>query len=360
MPASTLLGRTAALVDISSVSHDEAALADVVEATLGAVGWLEVTRIADNVVARSSLGRASRVLLAGHLDTVPPAGNERARIEGDRLFGVGSADMKGGLAVLLELAETLDEPAFDLTFVFYACEEVARRESGLGVVALARPELLEADVAVLLEPTCARVEAGCQGVLRVAVTLGGQRAHSARPWAGINAIHRLGPVLEVLANYEERRPLLDGCEYHETLQAVRVESGGAANVIPDEARILLSHRFAPDRDAPTAYAALIELLAGVLDETKGDRMELLEAAPAAKPSLDHPFLAALVRSSGRHPEAKIGWTDVATFSELGVPAANFGPGDPLVAHGPQEVVQAADLDAVLGTLASLLSRDGAN
>jgi len=353
--SSTLLARTAALIDIPSVSHGESALADVVEEALRAVGGLEVTRVEDNVIARTRLGRPSRVLLAGHLDTVPPAGNERARLEGERLYGVGSADMKGGLAVMLDLAESLRDPVFDLSFVFYACEEVARRDSGLGVVATVRPDLLDADVAVLLEPTSAKVEAGCQGVIRVAVTLRGRRAHSARPWAGVNAIHRVGPLLDRIAAYEERRPVLDGCEYHETLQAVAVEGGGAGNVIPDTARVVLSHRFAPDRDAAGAYAALVELLSGTFDESTGDRVELLEEAPAARPSLDHPVLGELVRLSGDTPRAKVAWTDVAFFAARGVPAANFGPGDSLVAHSADEAVDALELGATRDALWKLLS-----
>jgi succinyl-diaminopimelate desuccinylase len=351
---SALLQRTAALVDVASVSHDETALADLVEARLRTCANLEVVRLENNVIGRTTGARGARLVLAGHLDTVPPAGNAAARIEGTRLFGVGSADMKSGLAVMLDLAETVDDAATELTFVFYACEEVSRRFSGLRVVWSSAPELLLGDAAIVLEPTSARVEAGCQGVLRLQVTLGGVAAHSARPWVGVNAIHRLAGLLDVVARFEERRPVIDGCEYRETLQAVAVEGGIAANVVPDRARVVLSHRFAPDRDEAAATAALLAYLAPALDDVRGDSVEVLDSAPAAPPSLDHPLLRALVAASDAPPVAKIAWTDVAFFAERGVPAANFGPGDPLLAHSAGEFVDAADLDHVRRTLGDLV------
>ncbi|HUZ20865.1 MAG TPA: succinyl-diaminopimelate desuccinylase [Acidimicrobiales bacterium] len=350
-----LLARTAELVDVASVSYHEAELAARVERALRALGHLEVIRIGDNVVARTALGRPGRVVLAGHLDTVPPAGNERARIDGDVLHGLGSADMKGGLAVLLELAHALAEPVFDVTYVFYACEEVARSDSGLNAVAAARPDLLEADAAVLAEPTAGWVEAGCQGSVRVLLTVRGSRAHAARPWAGRNAIHRLGPVLKRVASFEERRPVLDGCEYRESLQAVRVEGGVANNVVPDEARLAIGHRFAPDRDIDGARRWLEEFLAPVLDPSLGDTVEVEDAAPAAAPALGHPLLSALVAASGSAPRAKLAWTDVAFFAERGIPAANYGPGDPLVAHTAAEHVRRSELERAYATLAALLS-----
>ncbi|HVC26471.1 MAG TPA: succinyl-diaminopimelate desuccinylase [Acidimicrobiales bacterium] len=350
-----LLARTAELVAIASVSRSEAELADLVQSELEGVAALEVTRVEDNVVARTSLGRGRRLVLAGHLDTVPPAGNERPRIDGDVLHGLGSADMKGGLAVMLALARALDAPAVDLTYVFYACEEIAARYSGLLAIERARPDLLVADAAILAEPTGARVEAGCQGVLRVEARLRGLRAHIARPWAGRNAIHRLGPLLERVAAFAERRPVIDGCEYRETLQAVAVSGGVAGNVVPDEAILALSHRFAPDRDAGVAFDALSSELADVLSPELGDELVVEDSAPAAAPMLGDPLLAALVESSGAPPRAKIAWTDVAFFAARGVPAANFGPGDPLVAHTPGEHVERAELESVYATLARLAS-----
>lgn len=351
---SDLLQKTAELVDISSVSHNEAALADVVEARLGEITHLEVTRFENNVVARTDLGRKQRLLLAGHLDTVPPSGNGTSEIRGDELFGCGSADMKGGLAVMLDLAPRLDVASNDVTLIFYACEEVAREHSGLKVIESMNAELLNGDAAILLEPTNALVEAGCQGVLRLNVTLRGRRSHSARPWVGINAIHRLVPVLDVVVNFVERMPEIDGCIFHETLQAVHVEGGVASNVVPDEVSITLSHRFAPDRTIDEAYTALVAMFDSVIDPTLGDEISLVDAAPPARPLLDHELLAKVVRASGDKPLAKIGWTDVAFFYERGIPAANFGPGDPLVAHGADEFVCASDLDRVRGALQVVL------
>jgi succinyl-diaminopimelate desuccinylase len=242
-----LLASTAALVDVASPSRAEGPLVDLIEADLRGHAHLEVTRVGDNLVARTSLGRSERVILAGHTDTVPAAGNERARLVGDRLHGVGSADMKGGLAVMLELARTEMAPAIDVTWVFYAREEIASVESGLAELFTSRPDLLVGDVAILGEPTDAVVEAGCQGTLRVRIRVRGARAHTARPWMGRNAVHRLAAILDVLDRYEERRPVIDGCEFREALQAVAVEGGVAGNVVPDEAQVTVNHRFAPDR-----------------------------------------------------------------------------------------------------------------
>jgi succinyl-diaminopimelate desuccinylase len=341
---SDLLERVAELVAIPSPSHGEAALADHVQRRLADTPWLEVERIGDNVVARTT-GAGTRVILAGHLDTVPPNGNEQPRIEGDVLWGLGSADMKAGLAVMLELAAAEHPPALEVTWVFYVAEEVAREHNGLLAVAAARPDLLAADAALLGEPTGAVIEAGCQGVLKAEVTVKGTRAHSARPWTGRNAIHRLGPVIERVAALETRRPVLDGCEYREALQAVSVSGGVAANVVPDEARLLLNHRFAPDRDAVGAELHLRELLSPVLDPVSGDELTVVD---------DHPVLARLLAATGAPPRAKLGWTDVAFFAGRGIPAANFGPGDPEVAHRADERVHGDELTKVRAVLTQLL------
>lgn len=353
-PAGDLLAATARLVAVPSVSGNEARLADLIEAELVARPHLEVVRVGDNLVASTRLGRPVRLVLAGHLDTVPSSANDTPVLEGDVLAGLGSADMKGGLAVMLALAG-LEAPACDLRFVFYAREEVARAESGLLELAAARPDLLEADAAVLLEPTGARVEAGCQGVVKAQARLAGRRAHVARPWMGTNAIHRLAPLLERVAAFGDRRPVVEGCTYRESLQVVRVGGGDAANVVPDEAGALLVYRFAPDKDVEAAFALLESHLAPALGDPAGDRLELVDSAPAAVPGLSHPLLEALVSTSGRPPLAKLGWTDVAFFAERGVPAVNFGPGDALLAHGPDERVERSELEAVQATLASLVS-----
>ena len=348
-----LLERCAELVDIPSVSHDEAAITDHLQALLADVPWLTVERVDHNLVARTDLGRDLRIVLAGHTDTVPPNGNERARREGDVLWGLGSADMKSGVTVLLELARTVEAPAVDVTYVFYECEEVDSRHNGLRKLLAGRPDLLAADAAVLAEPTGARVEAGCQGTLRARVTLAGARAHTARPWMGRNAIHRLGEVLARVAAYEGRRPVLDGCEYREALQAVRVSGGVAGNVVPDEATVELNHRFAPDRTAAEAEAQVREVV-GALED--GDGFELIDTAPPAPPSLVHPLLAGLAERSGHPPRAKLGWTDVAFFAAQGVPATNFGPGDPTVAHSAGERVDRAEIEHVFSVLGALLTQ----
>jgi succinyl-diaminopimelate desuccinylase len=354
-PGAGLLELTAELVDIPSVSHDEGRAAEFVAAALASADHLETVRIGHNVVSRTSLGRPRRLLVAGHLDTVPPSGNERALLEGERCSGLGAADMKGGLAVMLELAKGIVAPAIDVTYVWYACEEVEQRYSGLIELEAADPGLLLADAAVLAEPTSAVVEAGCQGVLRVNVRLVGKRAHAARSWMGLNAIHRLGQLLERVDRFADRRPVVGGCEYRESLQAVRVDGGVANNVVPDEVHLVLSHRYAPDRTKDEAFEALRPLFAQVIDERLGDRVVLEDFAPAAAPDLDHPLLAALVAASGKPPRAKLGWSDVSFFSARGVPAANFGPGDPLLAHTAGEWVGRDDLEAVYAGLEQLIS-----
>ena len=348
-----LFGLATALVAIPSVSHHEASMADAVEAALGLCPWLSVERLGDNVIARTELDRGVRVLLGGHLDTVPPVGgNEEPRIEDQVLFGVGATDMKGGLAVFLHLAGSVPEPAVDVTWCFYVCEEVEQEFNGLRSLWEERPDLLRADAAILGEPTGGVVEAGCQGTMRVRLSLAGRRAHTSRPTSGRNAIHRLAPVLTAVAGYESRAPVLDGCRYVEQLQVVEVSGGVAPNVVPDEASVLINHRFAPDRTIDEAEASVRELLQPHLEA--GDRWELVEFAAAAPPALDHPVLASLVAATGAEPRAKQGWTDVASFWAHGIPAANFGPGDPRLAHTPGEHVSSAELQGAATVLDTLL------
>src|SRR6185437_8830547 len=198
-PMADLLTATQELMAVPSLSRDEGTLADRVETSLRTCPWLEVVRVGDNVVARTSLGRAQRLVLAGHLDTVPPGSNAVPRLDGDTVWGVGASDMKGGLAVMLDLAASVPDPAVDVTWCFYAREEIGRDESGLLELWQRRPDLLEGDAAILGEPTSALVEAGCQGTMRVRLTVCGVRAHTARPFTGRNAIHRLTPLLARVA-----------------------------------------------------------------------------------------------------------------------------------------------------------------
>jgi succinyl-diaminopimelate desuccinylase len=339
-------------VAIPSPSHEETALADHVEARLSSLEHLQVDRVGDNVVARTQGGRPLRLVVAGHLDTVPANGNGTPRIDGDVLWGLGAADMKGGLAIMLELASAIPDPAVDLTWIFYAGEEVAPVHNGLGHLFVQRPDLVVGDAAVLAEPTGAALEVGCQGTMRLTVELRGARAHTARPWMGRNALHRAGRVLAALDDYVPRRPVIDGCEFREALQAVFVEGGVAGNVVPDRAVITLNHRFAPDRTPAEARAHVEELLAPHLGE--GDEVAMVDLAGAAPPGLTHPLLGALRDRNGLEVRAKLGWTDVSRFAAAGIPTTNFGPGDSAVAHTKDEHVDRASLDAVFAALGDLV------
>ncbi|WP_051969840.1 succinyl-diaminopimelate desuccinylase [Kitasatospora azatica] len=320
---------TAQLVDFPSVSGNEQALADAVEQALRAFGHLTVDRYGNNVVARTDLGRAERVLLAGHLDTVPIADNLPSHVEGDLLYGCGTSDMKSGVAVQLRLAATLPAPNRDLTFVFYDCEEIEASRNGLGHLAAQHPDWLKADFAVLMEPSGAMVEGGCQGTLRVKVTLTGTRAHAARSWLGDNAIHHAAELLGRLAAYQPRRVEIDGLEYREGLNAVDIRGGVAGNVIPDECVVTVNFRYAPDRSPAQAEAHVREVFAGF-------PVEVTDSAPGALPGLAQPAAQAFLAATGGQARAKFGWTDVARFSALGVPAVNYGPGDPNLAHKREE------------------------
>ncbi len=342
---------TAALVDIPSESRDEARIADEVEAALRTqTTGFEVIRNGHAVLARTNHGLPSRVLLAGHLDTVPAAGNLPSRIDGGTLYGCGTSDMKSGDAVFLHLAATVTEPAHDLTLVFYDCEEIEAAANGLGRIERELPDWLAADVAVLGEPTGGLIEAGCQGTLRVLVSTAGTRAHSARPWLGDNAIHKLADVLGRLAAYQARSVDIDGCTYREGLSAVRVDGGVAANVIPDAATVTVNFRFAPDRTPQQALIHVREVFGG-LDVT----VEQTDAAAGALPGLGRPAAARLVAAAGGRVRAKYGWTDVSRFAALGIPALNYGPGDPNLAHTVDEHVEVAAITAVTETLRAYLT-----
>jgi len=337
---------------MSSVSFDEAAIADWFETQLRAVDGLEVVRVGDNVVARTNLDRQYRVALGGHLDTVPENDNGTARIEGQVLHGLGASDMKGGLAVMLELARTVVEPAVDVTYVFYAREEVALEHNGLRELFAEVPELLAADVAILGEPTDGVVEAGCQGTMRARVTLRGARAHSARPWMGRNAIHRLASLLSAIDSLPARKPVIDSCEFREAVQAVFVEGGVAGNVVPDEAVLTINHRFAPDRSAQEAEDFLRRVCAPHMED--GDSFEVTDMSPGAKPDLRHPLMAIFLGRNNLTVRAKLGWTDVAFFAEQGIPAVNFGPGDPTLAHTQEENLNEIPLVLTYKALEDLL------
>ncbi len=325
---------TARLVDVPSVSGEEQPVADAIAAALGELPWLSVHRDGNALVARTSLGRARRVILAGHIDTVPVADNVPSRVSDGRLYGCGTTDMKSGVAVQLRLAATVPEPAHDVTYIFYDCEEVEASRNGLGRLSRVSPELLAGDFAILLEPTSAGIEGGCQGTLRAAVTVSGRRAHTARSWMGVNAIHSAGAVLDVLRGYEPRQPAVDGLQYREGLNAVGIAGGVAGNVVPDECVVTVNYRFAPDRSAAEATEHVRSLFARW-------PMTVLDVAPGARPGLREPAAAAFVAAVGGTPRAKLGWTDVARFAELGIPAVNYGPGISEIAHTAGEYVELA-------------------
>ena len=327
---------TAALVDMPSVSGSEAGLADAIEQALTPLPWLSVLRDGNVVVARTSVGRSRRVVLAGHIDTVPVAGNLPSRLAGGMLYGCGATDMKSGVAVQLRLAATVPEPVHDVTYVFYDCEEVASERNGLGKLSRSQPELLAGDFAILLEPTSAVVEGGCQGTLRAEIAVSGKRAHTARSWMGVNAIHEAGAVLDVLRSYQAREPVVDGLRYHEGLNAVAVSGGVAGNVVPDECVITVNYRFAPDLTGAAATARVEEWFAQW-------PVRVVDCAEGARPGLSDPAAAEFTAAVGGTPVAKLGWTDVARFSALGVPAVNYGPGIAEIAHTAGEYVPVAQI-----------------
>ncbi|MCU1613879.1 MAG: dapE [Frankiales bacterium] len=361
--AADILTITRALVDTPSVSGTEKALADAVETALRGLGGLEVERVGDAVLARTNLGLPTRVVLAGHLDTVPIADNVPSRLDREAgiLYGCGTTDMKSGDAVMLRLAGRFGvpgaQPACDLTFVFYDNEEVESARNGLGRVARELRSWLYGDLAILLEPTDGEIEAGCQGTLRAVIELKGHRAHSARSWLGDNAIHRAADVLTTLATYRPREVEIDGCRYREGLNAVRIEGGVAGNVVPDVCTVTVNFRYAPDRDEDAAEAHVREVFADAL--APGATLTVVDNAGGAVPGLSEPAAAAFVAAVGRPARAKLGWTDVARFAAFGIPAVNFGPGDPQLAHTREEHIPVDRLQPAEDALIAYLTGSAA-
>jgi succinyl-diaminopimelate desuccinylase len=339
------------LVDIESVSRDETRLADAVETALRRYPALTVRRSGNVVIARTDAGRARRIILAGHLDTVPVAGNLPSRVAGGRLYGCGTSDMKSGVALQLRVAHLVGsgdvEPAVDLTWIFYDCEEIDAAANGLNRIAAETPDELRADLAILLEATNGRVEGGCQGTMRAVVSTVGQRAHSARSWLGVNAIHAAAPILQTLADYPARQVEVEGLRYREGLNAVAITGGVAGNVIPDGCQVTVNYRFAPDRTEAEAQAHLRAVFAGY-------DVEVVDSSPAARPGLDRPLVKEFIEALGVRAEAKLGWTDVARFAALGIPALNYSPGDPNLAHTVDESVDLAAITAAESALLRFL------
>ncbi len=341
------------LCDVESVSGQEAGLADLIEAALSQSDHLEVIRDGDAIVARTNLGKPMRVLIAGHIDTVPVNNNLPTRLEGSTLWGRGTVDMKGGVAVQLKLAATLRDPRVDVSWVFYDHEEVSSELNGLGRLSRNSPELLQGQFAVLCEPTGAEIEGGCNGTLRLELTSRGRRAHSARAWVGQNAIHQLAPVLSMLSAYQPRTVTVDGLDYRESLSAVAISGGVAGNVIPDLATLEINYRFAPDSTGDQA----VERVKGLLEECglEGIEIEVTDLAEGARPGLDAPLAREFVKAVGGIAKPKYGWTDVARFSALGIPAVNYGPGDALLAHADDERLDLEQLHACERGLRSWLA-----
>jgi len=348
-----LLALTEELCAVPSVSGSEAALADLVEARLRKSGsHLTIERIGANVVARTEFGREQRVVLGGHIDTVPPNANLTPRREGEVLHGLGTADMKGRLAVLLALADDLanGRARFDATIVLYDGEEVADEFNGLRWLFEDAPALLQGDLAILLEPTGGWVEAGCQGTIHVRAVFDGVRAHSARPWMGKNAIHRAAVLLERCAAFEAATVDVDSLEYREALQVVRIDGGIANNVVPDRCEVVVNRRYAPSRSLDVAVAEVVDFCT----DAGADHVEVVNASPAAPPNLMNPLIAEMLGVYDLPVRPKLGWTDVARFAAHGIAACNFGPGDPELAHTADERVERVSLDACLALLETFL------
>lgn len=339
---------TRAICDIESVSGNETALADAIFSALTPCAHLAVSRDGDAIVARTQLGRTQRVVIAGHIDTVPVHENLPCRSEAGALWGRGTVDMKAGVAVQLKLAAELVAPRYDLTWIWYDHEEVSAELNGLGRLARNRPELLAADFAILGEPSNGLIEGGCNGTVRVELHSTGVRAHSARAWKGVNALHALAPALDRLAHYEPATVTVDGLDYREGLNAVRIGGGVAGNVIPDAAWVELNYRFAPNRSAAHA----IDELRMLFPEYE---LVVTDQADGARPGLDAPIAREFVAAVGEQPAPKYGWTDVARFSALGIPAVNFGPGDPSLAHADDERVPITQIASVESALRAWLS-----
>ncbi|MGH8998382.1 MAG: succinyl-diaminopimelate desuccinylase [Acidimicrobiia bacterium] len=349
VPGADLVALTSALVAVPSVSRNEEALAGAVEARLRRAPGLVVERVGVNVVARTERGRPQRVVMAGHLDTVPPNGNETPRIQGDVLYGLGSADMKSGLAVMLRLAEEVAAIArFDTTYVFYESEEIADEYNGLRLLFADRPDLVAGDFAVVLEPTANWLEAGCQGSLRLEAIFHGTRAHTARPWQGVNALHRAAPVLARLAGFTPEPVEMDGLTFRQALQVVAMHGGVAGNVVPDRCSLVVNRRYAPTLTIEEAEAEVRALLDGA------DEVVVESVSPAASPNLTHPLVAEFATRLDLPVRTKLGWTDVARFTAHGVPAVNFGPGDPEVSHTAGEHVTRSALDNCYDALSGFL------
>lgn len=344
----TLAELTVDLINIPSVSLNEQQLADEIESELAKQPNLKLSRFDNTVIASTNFNHSTRVILAGHLDTVPANKNQIANLKENSIAGLGAVDMKGGLAVMLKLAQETSKFNKDVTFFFYEAEEIESKFNGLEKVAKKSPSDLKADFAILLEPTDAILELGCQGSIRFKVLITGRRSHAARWWKGENAIHKSAQLLELVNTYQPRTPEIEGLTFKEGLQAVAINGGVAGNVVPDQVEISFNHRFAPDRTSDQAIAHLKDFFTGF-------ELEVLDISDAAGVGLTNKELANFVKSIDLPIAPKFGWTDVARFSKMNIPAINFGPGDPHLAHHPDEAVELRQLQTVYEKLNFWLS-----
>jgi len=337
------------LVNISSVSKDEKSIADSIEKTLQGYGHLKITRVSNSLVAQTNFGNKQRVVIAGHIDTVPANNNFPGKMTNSEIVGLGSVDMKSGIAVALRLASEITNSNFDITYLFYESEEIETKFNGLELITKQQKDLLNCDFAILMEPTNGILEVGCQGSLRFEVSSTGKRSHSARWWNGENAIHKTNKILEILNNYKSREPEIDGYKFREGLQAVKINGGIAGNVVPDSVSVSINHRFAPDTTIDQATTNMKNLF-------KDFNFHLVDAANAAPTGLANPLIREFVSSVGKNIAPKFGWTDVARFANAGIPAINFGPGDPNLAHHPDEKVSITQINDVYETLKKWLTK----
>ena len=343
------------LCSIPSLIGEERALCDAVQARLSRAELASpIRRYGDSIVVPVTRGSGGpRVLLGGHLDVVRTEHDGVPRVEGERLYAPGAADMKSGLALMLALAERSPRYGVDLTLVFYAREEGPYAENELGDVLAADAELAQTSIAVMLEPSDNKLQLGCGGSIHAAVRFRGRTAHSARPWQGDNAIQKSAALLARLSTLEPQTDERDGLVWQNVFSATMASGGRARNIVPDQFELNLNHRFGPSTSIERARQNVLELVAGEAD------VELVDVSPSAPPLRHHPLVAALADSGVAGLEPKQAWTDVARFAALGIPAVNFGPGVQAQAHQKNEWTLLPQLDTGLGVLDRWLGRLGA-
>jgi succinyl-diaminopimelate desuccinylase len=342
---------TLELCQIPSVTGEEKALCDKLEPVLDRMAPGRVHRIGHSLVFGRLDDPRPAVLLAGHLDTVPPhPGEAAARVERDRVVGLGASDMKSGVAVILALLEDLDPGriGYNLTAVLYEREEGPYAENGLEPVLAAVPELERTRLAFCLESTDLEVQVGCVGSLQARVTFRGKSSHSARPWQGENAIHKAGPLLAELLSRKRRRVEVEGFEFFEVLSATLASGGRARNVVPERFDLNLNYRFAPQKSLDQAEQEVRDLVCGRAD------VEIVDRSPAGPVCAANPLLKRFRQVTGTTASSKQAWTDVARLGVHGIDAVNFGPGLTSQAHQAGEFVPIENLERAYLALRSFI------